>query len=542
MKVRSHFLSRASSFTKDLKERESFGKFSDIALNSISRVYNSIPLSRIIFTTQIEKTAIDMSKFTIFINPEYISELSKYLKTTDLIEGLIELELSSYLYHPYDLKRDLLQLNTIREVKGGKKNIFYYNLINKFLRVVIKNRESKIPLILSIIQPVDGVDLGVRVYLQPYTELKLYDDKDISEPILNFVDSIKSIDFLNIENGKPQFVKKSDKQNCEDLLNFCFYSSLLDRDEDNDGEADFKDLYDQIVTTPDEIKETLSDLMKEGKIEQEDIGKLLNDETLKKIIDPPIHDRENENRFREGEDYKINPALYEILVKQNRIRSTKVESKPVVGIYPSHLQKFEVGDPIQNLDLFNSFGGRIYPGVSNSWVKKPINYHRFKDKLPDLTIFIDDSSSMPDPLEKVSEAVLGSLMLINEYIDNGAKCSIVKFSDRTEIMPLTNIYKKLESFILSHKSGYDTFIELDKIEELLKHNTNNDIIIISDGIIKNHNQLLTYISQFEKSRVFYFNIISKKEINYRRNIESSDFIKVFTISKASDLYNLVLDK
>ena len=543
MKVRSHFLSRDSRFTTDFKERDSFDYFAKEAVETLSKIYNNITINKVIFTTEVDKTAIDMSSFSILLNPEYISELSKYLKTTDLIEGLVELLLAAYLYHPYDIKRDLLQLSSINGVKGGKKNIFYYNLINKVLRVIIKNRDSKIPLILSVLEVVDKVDLGVRIYLQPFTPLKLYDHNEpIPNEVLNFVDSIKSIDFLNIENGKPQFVKKSDKQNSEDLLDFCFYSSLLDGDNESSDESYSSDIYEQIVTSPDEIKEGLSDLLKEGKLDQNDVGKLLNDEDLKKVLDPPIYDNESSDKFRDGEDYKINRNLYSILLDQHRIESTNVDSKPTIGVYPSHLQKFEVGDPISSIDLFNSYGGKIYPGVSHRWVNKPINYHKFKDRLPNLTIFIDDSSSMPDPLEKVSEAVLGSLMLIKEYLDKRSQCSIVKFSDRTEIHHSTNSYEQLESFILSHKSGYDTFIELDLANEILNRNNGDDVIVISDGIISNHSQFLDLLHSKKESRIFYFNISTSEGINYKRQIESDDKIKVYTISKATDLYDLVLEK
>ncbi|MBN1968219.1 MAG: hypothetical protein JXR48_11340 [Candidatus Delongbacteria bacterium] len=535
MKIASKFISQDVNFTKDLRNSDLLESFKDKALDNVKKNYGNFPISKILFSTEVAKSNIKMDDFTIIINPDYLTELGGYLPTMHAVEGLIELEAAAYLFHPYDIKRELLQRSVILKEKQGREYLFYYNLVNKFLRIFLSNGENtKVCELLSSIPPVSSVDIGCRVYLEEVTGKQILVDELVDDKIWEFVDNIKSIDFLNLENGIPQFVKKDDIQNIEDLKDFIFYAGELTKNKKEDGIGeDFGDL----LADSENLGSAITELLREGLITEKEFKKLLEEQDIKVIVTE--HELAAGNNFNEDDELLINRFVYKNLLNDHRVYTQKVPLLDKKGIFPSHLEKFEPGDDISNLDFFNSFGGKILPGLSNKWIKKPVHYHGTFEELPKLVLMLDDSSSMPNPIETISNAVLGAISVSFEYIENRSKVMTVKFSDRTEVFDFCNDIDRITDFLMLHKNGYDTRIDLDVLESKLSEKEIYDIVIITDGEIANKLELTDFFNKHISSRVFYFRIV-KTSFNVKKEVDTPQNMKIFNITDASDIGKIVI--
>lgn len=281
-----------------------------------------------------------------------------------------------------------------------------------------------------------------------------------------------------------------------------------------------------------EIRKVLKELVQERQWDKDDIKEFV---------------KEFEDKFKDqkgqfpGGNYNGDPEsfanrfVYESLALNYRITLKKTPLISTNGQYPTSLTKYEVGDNLLDIDPFSSLANRILPGISNKFVKEQIKYHGQKEKTPDLVLLLDDSGSMPNPNEEISDAVLGSFVIAREYLENGASVGIAHFSDRTSCSTLSNNMHEVMNNLLVYKNGSDTQINLKEIE---KHFQNIcDYVLITDGHIRNRDSVIDYLNSkaLQGARAYMIQIGRKQNIHYEGKI------KVFDISSADNLGNIVLD-
>ncbi|MDA0710506.1 MAG: hypothetical protein O3B73_09910, partial [bacterium] len=85
----------------------------------------------------------------------------------------------------------------------------------------------------------------------------------------------------------------------------------------------------------------------------------------------------------------------------------------------SHIP-WEIGKPVQDIDVWTSFG-RILPGVSQMWKWRTGETHGDDDGIPDCLIAVDSSGSMTDPTKGLSNAVLGAGCAADAYLRKGRR-------------------------------------------------------------------------------------------------------------------------
>jgi hypothetical protein len=497
--------------------------------------FGHMPLKSVCFSGDIPTAAIDMDSFKIKVNPEFVHKTG--LPTAEALEGILDHEVGHYIFHPYSLKRVILEHAAVKNVENGSGLRNFYDDVNDNLRVIVsKGQQTNIPdvyrslpaqsrvekVLLSIYQGLTGRDFGMH--------------EELDEESAEALEGLKAINFLNYspQTGSVEFVKEDGRRNLLDLKRFCrILGPLYEKDVQDGNTPDNK-----LGNSPSvgdysgkQIRKALKELIERGELTPEQAKDLIKE----------FKDKMDEGGFPGGK-YSDAPELfadrfvyeslalkYSIVLKQHPIISSD-------GTYPTRHEKFEVGDDMSSLDLFNSYG-RVLPGLSNKWVKEEIEYHGEKEATPDLMILLDDSGSMPHPLEKISNAVLSSFVIAREYLKNGAEVGIARFSDRTTAQEFTDDKYKVLDELLRFKKGDNTVIDLKKVKELAESNNVHDYVLITDGKIENRNAVMQFLNQEaeEGARVYFVQIGQSGEAYYEGRV------KVIPVGQSDDIGKIILD-
>ena len=230
------------------------------------------------------------------------------------------------------------------------------------------------------------------------------------------------------------------------------------------------------------------------------------------------------------------PEKYDVLIKGIPLETKK-------GIYPSGYREFEAGDEALDIDPFSS-NGRILPGITKRIIKKPIRYHGNAEATPDLVLLLDDSGSMPNPKECISNAVLGSYAVAREYLANKAEVAVGRFSDRTCLQDFSDDKDIVLNELLRFKSGDTTRVDLGKMKKAGREKA--DYILITDDQISNRAEVLQYLNERAKNGARAYLIrIGMNETESTREKEYP-LVKIFNVQgkeyqHGADLGKLILD-
>ncbi|MFH1669142.1 MAG: vWA domain-containing protein [Candidatus Woesearchaeota archaeon] len=505
------------------------------AFSRVKIKFGHIPLKQVCFSDDVLTAAIDMESFRIKVNPGFVQKTG--MDFGEALEGILDHEVGHYVFHPYSLKRVILEHATAKKLENGPELRGFYDDVNDNLRVIVsKDKQTNIDEIYKSLPINSRVE---KVLLRLYQDLTSRDfgmheklDKESAEAL----EKLKSINFLNYdpETESVEFVKEDGRRNLWDLKRFCrIMSPLFEKDMQDGNTPDNK-----LGNSPSvgdysgkQIRKALKELIE---------GRELTPEQAKDLI-KEFKDKMSEGGFPGGR-YSDAPELfadrfvyeslalkYSIVLKQHPIISSD-------GAYPTRHEKFEVGDDMSSLDLFNSYG-KVLPGLSNKWVKEEIEYHGEKEATPDLMLILDDSGSMTNPLEAISKAVLSSFVIAREYLKNGSEVGIARFSDRTTTQEFTdNKYKVLDE-LLRFKNGGDTVIDLKKVKSLAESNNVHDYVLITDGEIKNKSTIMQFLnSEAEKgARTYFVQIGESGEAHYEGKV------KIIPVGQSDDIGKIILD-
>jgi len=477
--------------------------------------------------------AIDWGTKTISINPrafEYLGE--KGMSEEEIIKGLLQHEyLGHKAQHPYDVKRGIVEAIALQEI--GAKCIDFvrcrFNDIVANLKVwntyggeellkLYKNSECscKFDIVEKLLyQVILGDDLGV--------------DK---EDLYHYVEELK--EKINFLSGTP--VKSVRECRGQIKRFYRIIEPLLEEFEKErppqlSGEQSVFELSEKTV------EKAIRELIEGREISPEQAKKFLKEYgegKQKQQREKSIGGGPN-GEFSNNPDIYANKVIYNILSENYRLKIKKLLLKKKGGLCPDGHASWEVSDPVEDIDPFTSYG-IIAPGITKKIKRAPTEYFGEKEKVPDLVLLLDDSGSMPNPVEDISEAVLSSFVVAKNYVRNGGKVAPIRFSDRTTTSEFLGEEDKILEELLKFRGGGDTRVELDKVEEVVKDKRKEelDTIIITDGLIGNRDEVVDYLSQFNRSFMFE---IGKDGEPYKEKK-----VMIYPISKEEDIAKIVIDE
>ncbi len=211
--------------------------------------------------------------------------------------------------------------------------------------------------------------------------------------------------------------------------------------------------------------------------------------------------------------------------------------------YPHHHTPWEVSQPFHDIDPWTSFG-KIMPGITQTWQRQEGEMFGAEEETPDCLIAIDSSSSMINPRQRLSHAVLGAACACEAYIRNGAQVAIYNFSDAAAGSKLIQDYTHDRYQLydtLCHYLGGGTRMQIEDIEVLQSHPP-PDLFIITDMQIINIKDLINYLSTCQ-NRVTAVHIGANSYVDsFQKQLKLRPNISLFGVSNSSDIPDIVLGR
>lgn len=242
-----------------------------------------------------------------------------------------------------------------------------------------------------------------------------------------------------------------------------------------------------------------------------------------------------------GQDAAL--LYYMKLAENYRLPVRRMPLRGSGATYPHHHTAWEIGRPCRDIDPWTSFG-KIMPGITQVWQRQKSEILSKKERIPDLIVMIDSSSSMRNPVSKLSYAVLGAGCAADAYLRNGARVAVYNFSDAgaggKKILPWsTNRRRVFRS--LCHYIGGGTRIVPEDLNDLQVLPC-PDIFLITDMQILNLSILVDYFNA-SRNRVTVVHMGPNTHVHrFSENTEMRSEISVFGVVKRQDIPKIVLGK
>jgi len=239
-------------------------------------------------------------------------------------------------------------------------------------------------------------------------------------------------------------------------------------------------------------------------------------------------------------------ALIQFYTAKAERYEVTVEDKDVLGggdNSKTELKGWEVDDPYSSVDIFNSYG-KFFPDISKSWKESGDCGEKKTNSTPDLLVMVDSSSSMPDPNEELSFAVLGGLCAARQYLKKGSRVAVANFGDDTIITGFTKDYDKMMEGLAFYQSG-GTELFTDKIYDLISKNQRPvDILLLSDGVIWNYDNIMKELISRKNTNRVTIAEVTRGNMLGGFSFDSSRFedekINVYKIMDADDVPNIII--
>lgn len=223
-----------------------------------------------------------------------------------------------------------------------------------------------------------------------------------------------------------------------------------------------------------------------------------------------------------------------------RLPIRTVPMEKVGGLHPHSHAPWELGRPVQDIDIWTSFG-KILPGISQVWERRQGETHGTDEGTPDCLIVVDSSGSMANPCEELSYAVLGAGCAADAYLNRRRKVAVYNFSDAPaggrEVLEFTrnrqSVYRTLCRYF-----GGGTALHLPDLKSLRRERA--DIFIITDMQITNLQGVIDYLTGAD-CRVTAVHVGKSREAEqFRRAVGASKNICVYPVEKPEDIPKIVL--
>ena len=472
-----------------------------------------------------EKVAIEMKAKQIIINPLFLEKLQKKMPEEEVVEALLDHGITHYTYCPWDFTTHLFLYQEAKKVLKDKELTKIST--GYFLDVVsdtycVKGRGTKLPelyknmekegldqVISSLYQNIWGIDLGTSNFSEVTRRLSRIPYLDRAK----WGESIKRFSRVI----KPFLEKEEDKKKQNPMGNHSVES--YGQEEVDKGLRDFAFR----VKSLKEFKEVISDFTEE----LSDMG----------------YGTEGGMGRGKSMSFDADILFYQKLAENYTLPIRKLPLEGSGSLYPHSHSPWEVGKPVQDIDIWTSFG-KIMPGITKIWQRKEGEILKEKEKVPDCIIVIDSSGSMQNPRIKLSYSVLGAMCAASSYLKAGAKVAAYNFSDAEaggkEVLNFTS--KRWEIYkVLCRYFGGGTNLSFNEIENLRKE-TNPDIFLITDMQITNLEKVIDYFLSVPNRITAVYIGENKHVIRFKQRVEKRQNISFFGVKKKEDIPKIILGK
>lgn len=242
---------------------------------------------------------------------------------------------------------------------------------------------------------------------------------------------------------------------------------------------------------------------------------------------------------------KGEPRLADVLYYMKRSERIRLPVRPtrlerVGSLYPHAHAPWEIGRPVQDIDIWTSFG-KFMPGVSQVWERREGETHGTEAGTPDCVIVIDSSGSMTNPCEELSFAVLGAGCAADAYLKRGRRVAVYNFSDAPsggkELVDFTRdrgaVFRSLCRYF-----GGGTELALSDFDRFRRDRT--DYFVITDMQISNLTPVVDYFLSVD-GRVTAVHIGNTREADqFKQSTFADDHIVVYPVSSPEDIPGIVL--
>jgi hypothetical protein len=487
-----------------------------------------------------EGVGLEIKQKQMTINPDFLAEMKDRLAVEDTIEALLDHGVTHYTFCPWDFHTYMTLYSEAKKVMDDKdlaKQVTTY-----FIDVVsdthcVKEKATKIPelhrhlkrgqigeTLASLYEKIWGIDLGSsstagrkgrhgdvvrRLARIPYLDRTRWPDS-----IRKFARSVKPLFIEEEENEKSAGGKsESNPLGDHDLENYSY-------DEIDQG---LRDYAKESMALPEfrEMVEDFSDELKEAGYGME--GGM--------------------GRGR-GTPLDADILFYMKLAENYSLPLKKVPIEKKGSLHPHSHSPWEVGSPIQDVDIWTSFG-RIMPGITQIWKKKEGKGRGKIEGTPECLIAVDSSGSMVNPRKNLSYAVLGAACAADAYLRNDSKVAVYNFSDAPmggkDVLEYTHRREDIYRVLCKYFGG-GTALDLDDLTPLIQGRKNLDLFIITDMKITNLEALIGFFGQI-RNRITAVHIGENPYASrFERAVEKRGNINIYTVKRKEDIPHIVLGR
>ena len=209
------------------------------------------------------------------------------------------------------------------------------------------------------------------------------------------------------------------------------------------------------------------------------------------------------------------------------------------SLYPHSHTSFQVGDPITEVDAFSTPG--ILPGITKKWVRKEGEVFDNEESVSDSFLVIDNSGSMPNPIEGISLPVLGATAISNAYLHNGSRVAVYNFGGNDYLLQPTKDKEAVHKQLRVYTGGGTTF-NPRFLEGVLKQSEGEfDISVISDMDISNLDSFITAVLGIPQThRVHLLYTDRGHEGKLRQSFGSRDNVAILPLTSERDIYDITM--
>ncbi len=486
-----------------------------------------------------EAVGLEMKQKRMMISPDFLSEIKDRIPEEDTIEALLDHGVTHYTFCPWDFHTYITLYSEAKKVMGDKD--LAKRVANHFIDVVsdthcVKEKSTKIPVlhrhlkkgqigetITSLYQKIWGIDLGVP---SSGREGRGHDDVVRRLARIPYLDRSRWPDSVKkfARSIKPLFMEEDDEQK----------SGGGRKSESNPtGEHDFENY------SFDEIDQGLRDYAK-ASMALPEFKEVIEDFT-DELKEAGFGVEGGMGRGR-GSALDADILFYMKLAENYSLPLKKVPLEKKGSLHPHSHSPWEVGSPIQDVDIWTSFG-KIMPGVTQVWKKKEGKGRGKIDAAPECLIAVDSSGSMINPRKSLSYAVLGAACAADAYLRNDAKIAVYNFSDAPmggkDVLNYTRRREDIYRVLCKYFGG-GTALDLDDLTPLIQGRKHLDLFIITDMKITNLEALIGFFGQIQ-NRVTAVHIGENPYASrFEKAVEKRSNINIYAVKRKEDIPHIVL--
>ena len=486
-----------------------------------------------------EGVGLEMKERQLLLNSAFLSRLKDRIPEEQAIEAVLDHGITHYTFCPWDFHTHVQLYAEAKKVIPDKT--LARQAASYFIDVVadtycVKKRHTDIPelrrsltwgkmdkVIIALYQKIWGIDLGASPFadegrreevVRRLARIPYLDRSRWLDSIKKFTRSIKPL-LLEEEKGEEGQAKMGGSNPMGDH-DFERYSL----EEIDQGLRDYARQTMKLAEFREVVEDFSEDLKEAGYGMEGGMGR------------------------GQGTPLDADVLFYMKLAEQYSLPLQKTPLEKKGTLHPHSHSPWEVGSPIQDVDIWTSFG-KIMPGVTQVWRKREGKGRGKVEAVPDCLIAIDSSGSMINPRKNLSYAVLGAACAADAYLRNHSKVAIYNFSDAPmggkEILDYScrreEIYR-----VLCRYFGGGTALDLDDLMPMIQERKNLDLFIITDMKITNLETLTGYFEKIQ-NRITTVHIGENPySARFERAVGSRKNINIFTVKKKEDIPHIVLGK